>query len=251
MKGLVIVSVEARRSPPNIFGIAGPKMGKVWVGIPVQWTETTRGWVRVEFNKWIPAWAVRIVEDIPTPPVIIPTDGNIRKVRWHSEMPDELQNRGSFGIVRVYAHAKADKPHSLYPEDYQLQHIFDMNSQAAVRWMVGENNTKDPMARIDGVYSIPTQGVYMGNFVKVLREENGFSEIEGMSVIPPAVECSPFSHPESWHFMYCVGRKGQTINPPCGVAFFPVINPRGWKGGTVGGDAQTEIWIESKWLKET
>ena len=250
MIGKVKATIQARRSPPNILGIAGPKMGIIGAGTFVQWIETSRDWVRIGDRSWIPMRAVMVIDEIPKPPVVVPPGGNIRMVIFHIEMPEEFQNRGSFGIVKVYAHAKSDKPHSITPDSTQLQRIYSMNTPTAMQWMIGQENTRDPMARDEfGKVWIPTQGVYMGNYVKVLREQGGFCQIEGMSAIPSASDCSPYTHPWLWHFMWCVAKDGKTINPPCGVAFFPVINPIGWRGANVGGENQTEIWIESKWLR--
>lgn len=244
MQGKMLTSVEARGSAPNIFGMMGAKVGiTVRAGKLVAWTESSRGWVRIGERSWVPLKSVSVMAEVPS------LLGNIRRVRFHSEMPEEDQNRGSFGIVRVYAHPKADKPHSIKLDSAYVNSIKAINSSAAFRWLFEHDNTKNFGSHFYGAgYSIPTQGIFMGNQVRVLRTQGNFSQLDGIVGKIP-VGMNYFTNPELIHFGWCVGKDGKTISPPCMMAFMPVVNPTGMSGAISGGAAQTEIWIENKWLR--
>lgn len=223
-------------------------MGRIFAETLVEWIVSENGWLQIARNRWIPAYSVIVLGDLPpVPPISL--DGCIRMVRFHSEMPEAERNYGSFGIVRVYAHAKADKPHSLYPDNNFINSVKAINTLKGFQWLYEHNNTKFFGSHFDeGLYGIPAQGVFMGNLVRVLKTQNNFSQIEGIIGSIPA-GMTYLTHPELIHFCWCVDGNGQTVPPPGGMAYHPVVNPTGMKGSNVGGEIQTEIWIENKWLK--
>lgn len=246
MIGRTKVAIQTRRRPGTSW-----TMGKLRAETLVEWTVSENGWLQIDSNRWIPAQAVRVIGELPpiTPGPFL--DGDIRMVRFHSEMPEGDQNRCSFGIVRVYAHPKADKPHSIFPSKPYMDSIQWINTARAFSWMFEHNDNKFFGANYDdgSGYRIPAQGVFMGNLVRVLKEENGFSQLEGIIGSIPA-GMTYLTNPELIHICWCVGKFGQTIPPPCGAAYMPVVNPSGMRGANVGGEIQTEIWIENKWLRK-
>jgi len=245
MIGRVKTAVQSRRGP----GISW-LMGRVPAGMLVEWSVSQTGWLRIERNKWIPAYAVNVIGELPPPlpPVIL--DGCIRMVRWHFEMPEEERNYGSFGIVRLYAHPKADKPHSIFPDNNFINSVKAINTTQGFQWLFEHNDTKFFGSHFDGSpYGIPAQGVFHGNLVRVLKEQGNFSQLEGIIGSIP-IGMTHLTNPELIHFCWCVDGFGHAIAPPGGMAYMPVVTPTGMKGSNVGGEIQTEIWIESRWLKD-
>lgn len=250
MNGIVSVDVEARRSPPNLFGVTGRKMGSVKAGRKVAWTETKNNWAHIESNKWIPVYAIDSY--MPGPPDIRPIPyGKIKYVRHHIEMPISEQNRGSFAIVRVYAEPKADKPHSIFPTSSFIRSVKAINTPRGFQWLYEHDDNKFFGANYDdgSGYRVPTQGIFSGNLVRVLEEKDGFSRLDGIVGELPA-GMTFLTNPELVHYCWCVDYSGQPIPPPGGVAYHPVLNPMGMKGSIVNGKTQDKIWVENKWLKD-
>jgi hypothetical protein len=221
---------------------------------------------------WVPAFSVSAVEPVITPPL----PARQIRLKFHSQMPDEMKNYGSFGIVGFYAEAAKNKPHSVILNDglvelyheLQSQRYYDENIQhypcdnakilnkpgqhvnpaASFQWLFEHNDTKNYGSHFTGYgYSIPAQGCFGGNVVTTGATTSDFTEAIGVDGINiPRIE-DLYHRPDLVHFCWCVGKDGRTINPPCGSAFVLVLNPVGLQGVTNLFNQQSHIWFSNKW----
>jgi len=259
---------------------SGPVMG--WVQKGYTFTDADKMFGYVAFavkNKkgasvlwWIPTYACGIV--IPTIPL---PDKQVR-LKFHSQMPDEMKNYGSFGIVALYATAAKNKPHSVTLSDglvelyrqLQSQEYYDANIQYypcdnprivnlpgkhvnpsdSFKWLFEHNDTKNYGSHFTGYgYSIPAQGVFGGNVIATGDSTQDFTEVIGMTNDKLPKISDLYHRPDLVHFCWCVGEDGRTINPPCGSAFVPVLNPVGLQGVTNTLNQQSHIWLSNKWIR--
>lgn len=248
--GIVNKTVISRNRP----GFPSWSMGNILIGTRVTIYDISGTWARVLDKpwKWIPINAIDIEGEIVSPPPVIP-DGKVVQLKEHSQIPLSEANIGSFGIFKLYAHPAEHKPHNITLSDDWIQYIRDLNTADAFRWIFEHSNDTRYFGARDettGRYFIPTQGVFMLNAIRSLGiVQNGLTLIRGLSGPPPkANEINYFTRPDLVHFMWCVGQGAQTITPPCGTAFFPVINPIGMKGSNVGGEIQTQIWLPTRYI---
>ena len=248
-KGIVNQNSRTRNRP----GFPSWDMGLILKGTQVQIYDTFGNWTRIFLkpSKWILSAMIDIIgEELPTEPPVVPL-GSLYLLREHSQLPVEEINYGSFGILKLYAEPAAQKPHSITLSNSWLEYIREINTTAGFQWIFEHNDTKFFGSHLDGEdYKIPTQGVFHKNYVRTTGDAvRDFHEVQGLGGYPPdSTKINYFTRPDLVHFCWCVGKDGKTIPPPCGQAFFPVINPAGMQGSNVAGHVQTKIWIPDRYL---
>jgi len=187
------------------------------------------------------------------------------RTRKHSELPEDVWNKGSFMHFQLLNDAKKGKAHSINlgavaDKNSWAYYIRSLNSAAAWQWLVDENGTKDVLASSDDgkTITIPCQLVGgNNNIVNVGQVKGGYTEIIGLSVYdansgfmlgnPPDARIVNYeTRPDLIHKIVGCNQRGEPFLPVGGAAYMPVINPRGMRGA----GTQTRIWIESRFLKE-
>ena len=182
----------------------------------------------------------------------------------HSELPEDVWNKGSFMHYQLLNNPKKGKAHSIKlgavaNKKSWAYYIRSLNTAEAWQWMVDENGTKDVLASSDGgkTITIPCQLLFGNeNVVNVWQVKGRYTEIIGLSGYdaksgfmlgnpPDAGVVNYWTRPDLVHRIYGCNQHGEPFVPIGGEAYMPVINPVRMQGA----GTQTRIWIETRFLR--